>query len=234
MYFGPFLMDLLSRANEEFWNVPDRVLYQNIRIEPEDKLTIEIFTSSQESLGNRNPTGMMQRGDFLYIVKAEVEELEDAVRNDFTATTTQRIFEPTELTDQGEKEIPIRNDKKIIQYIAVLIEKYANQNWVPLLETDDFGELVITIGGQIALIEDYVTLRTLTYSNLRYKGSIPAGIIIHRLLPRSFPYELIFDENYGINARDVKISVKGRRGNEIKYRFTVSVLAYDQFSKISQ
>jgi hypothetical protein len=241
--FGPWLTNLLSRTSEEFWKVPDRVLYSNIRIEPGEKLRIEIFTNSQEVLGQRNSAnGDAQKGDITYIVKAEIEDIHDDVKVDFAANTSQKEFEASELTDSGKTRIDVKTDGQLVQFVGVLVEKWVPletgppevaAHWEPISETDNFGEFIITAGDKQVLGEDYLTLRTLSYSCLKYPTALPEGVFIHRILPNSFPYSEIYSPNFGINAADLKIYVKGVANNTVKYRFTVSAVAYVQLMKVN-
>lgn len=227
--FGPWLTNLLSRTTEEFWKVPDRVLYSNIRVEPGEKLRIEIFTNDNTILGGTTPV----KGDITYIVKAEIEDIHDDVKVDFAANTSQKEFEASELTDSGKTKIDIKTDGKLVQFVGVLVEKDVSGTWTPISESDNFGEFIITAGDKQILGEDYLTLRTLSYSCLKYPSALPAGVFIHRILPTSFPYSEIYSPNYGINAADLKIYVKGVANNSTKYRFTVSAVGYLQLMKVN-
>lgn len=232
IHLGPFTAELLSRANEEFWVVPDGVLYLHLRIPTNEKVRIEIFTSPVSVLyeGATPPTAAV--GDFTYIVKTECEDVEDQVRVDFSANTTIREFVSTDLSEHGEKEIPLKTDGRNVQYIVALVEKKVSSDWVALSDSDDFGELLIKAGTKSLISQNFATLRALTNLNLKTPVALPAGLIIHKLLPTAFPYGTVFNERFGIDAANIKVYIKGARGNTTDFRFTVSSIGYTQYSKI--
>jgi hypothetical protein len=162
--------------------------------------------------------------------------VEDQVRVDFSANTTIREFVSTDLSEHGEKEIPLKTDGRNVQYIVALVEKNTGTAgspvWEALSDSDDFGELLIKAGTKSLISQNFATLRALTNLNLKTPVALPAGLIIHKLLPTAFPYGTVFNERFGIDAANIKVYIKGARGNTTDFRFTVSSIGYTQYSKI--
>lgn len=220
---GPYLSQLEAIADDEFHYVPPRVIKMHTPIWPGNRIRVEIYTNSGTILG-----GTTANGEFLYIVKSRSESIVPAVQTLFTATTTQREFAVAELSELGEKQIPIRNDSRLVKYIAIHAEKNT-ATWGPIDEnTDDIGDFIIQCGTDTLYNDNFKTLRAISHSQLKKPEKLPAGLFILRLLPRDFPHALLYNAALGPNTVDTKLSIRGRSSNTVPLRITVSVIAYDQ------
>lgn len=221
---GPYLSKLEAIADDEFHYVPPRVIKLHTPIWPGNRIRVEIYTNNATILG-----GTTANGDYLYIVKSRSETIVPAVQTLFTATTTQREFALAELSELGEKQIPIRNDSRLVKFIAIYAEKYTSGAWGPINEnSDDIGDFIIQCGTDTLYNDNFKTLRAISHSQLKIPEKLPAGLFVLRLLPRDFPHSLLYNAALGPNTVDTKISVRGRSSNTVPIRITVSIIAYDQ------
>jgi hypothetical protein len=223
-----YLIELLSKIGERNWVSPDRTLYINTRIPAGESLRIEIIMAPPSAMSNADPLPTPTRGDFTYVVKAEVSDEFQSQQVNFTISSTQREFEATELSSQTEKFIDVKTNNMPMQFLAIYVEKWVANNWVAISDTEDFGEIIFSANSKILLQQQWQTMRMLSNMLLKFDDALTEGLAIYRFLPLEYPYYIQYNSLKGQDSTQIKMSIKGKRDNEDKFRFTVCAFCYQQ------